>query len=69
MGMFNPRTNDGFYELGLSALRGLGERIEEEGVGRIGGGEKEEREKEMMVGWREERDEKGKVVWVEESAI
>ncbi len=66
MGMFNPRTDDGFYDLGLEVVRGLGERIEEEGVGRLGGEVDKGWEKGMMVGWREEKDEKGKMVWVEE---
>lgn len=65
MGMFSPKTNDGFYDLGLAVVRGLGERIEEEGVGRIGG-DGEKWEEGLMVGWREEKDEKGEVVWVEE---
>nr|XP_019046057.1 hypothetical protein I302_04797 [Kwoniella bestiolae CBS 10118]OCF24987.1 hypothetical protein I302_04797 [Kwoniella bestiolae CBS 10118] len=34
MGMFNPKTNDGFYDLGLEVVRVIGEKIEEEGVGR-----------------------------------
>ena len=33
MGMFNARTNDGFYDLGLAVIRGIGQRVEEEGVG------------------------------------
>ena len=63
MGMFNPRTNDGFYDLGLAVVRSLGEKIEEEGVGRIDG---EKWEEGMMLGWREEKDEEGKMIWVEE---
>lgn len=38
MGMFNPKTNDGFYDLGLAVVRGIGERIEEEGVRKVGEG-------------------------------
>lgn len=71
MGMFNPKTNDGFYELGLEVVHVIGERIEEEGVGRAshggngmgdrfsvdGGDEKE--------GWREEKDSQGRIIWVE----
>lgn len=34
MGMFNPKTNDGFYDLGLAVVKEIGERIESEGVGR-----------------------------------
>ena len=34
MGMFAPKTNDGFYDLGLAVARQIGERIEQEGVGR-----------------------------------
>ena len=66
MGMFNPRTNDGFYDLGLTVVQGLGERIEEEGVGRIGGDAKEWEKGKMMRGWKEETDDKGNLVWVEE---
>lgn len=68
MGMFNPKTNDGFYELGLEVVHVIGERIEEEGVGRargvgVGGGEKFGMgEKE---GWREEKDSQGRIIWVE----
>jgi hypothetical protein len=67
VGMFAPKTNDGFYDLGLAVAQQIGERIEEEGVGRS-----------LMVldqdfasqdiekdGWREEKDEKGRSVWVE----
>ena len=71
MGMFNPKTNDGFYELGLEVVHVIGERIEEEGVGRAtskcdGGAEKfsagNEGEKD---GWREEKDSQGRIIWVE----
>lgn len=62
MGMFNPKTNDGFYELGLVVVRAIAERIEKEGVGKVGG---EAEEKKMIQGWREEKQ-GGKVVWVEE---
>jgi hypothetical protein len=63
MNMFSPKNNDGFYELGLAVVRGLGERIEEEGVrvegqtGRDameekveGEGEMERREQEQAQG-------------------
>ena len=64
MGMFNPRTNDGFYDLGLEVVREIGERVEEEGVSKVGG--EKGSEKHLGDGWREERDGEGKVVWVEE---
>lgn len=32
MYMFNPKTNDGFYDLGLNVVNVIGERVEEEGV-------------------------------------
>lgn len=62
MGMFNAKTNDGFYELGLQVVRALAERIEREGVGRVGG---EVEERKAVEGWREEKQGE-KVVWVEE---
>ena len=73
MGMFNPKTNDGFYDLGLAVVRCIGERIEEEGVGKVGevpldGMGDEEAEKggvDGMEGWKEETQ-GGKVVWVEQ---
>lgn len=34
MGMFNPRSNDGFYDLGLAVASRIAERIESEGVRR-----------------------------------
>ncbi|KLT40835.1 hypothetical protein CC85DRAFT_329607 [Cutaneotrichosporon oleaginosum] len=37
MGMFNPRNNDGFYDLGLATVRIIAERLEEEGIHRAGG--------------------------------
>ena len=60
MGMFNPRTNDGFYDLGLAVVRLLAERIEKEGVGKSG-----EATVGAMEGWREEKM-GDKTVWVEE---
>nr|XP_031859184.1 uncharacterized protein CI109_005380 [Kwoniella shandongensis]KAA5526256.1 hypothetical protein CI109_005380 [Kwoniella shandongensis] len=64
MGMFNPKTNDGFYDLGLDVVREIGERIEEEGVGRAAGVEEKMDEGDDDV-WRVEKDEKGNEVWVE----
>lgn len=60
MGMFNPRTNDGFYDLGLAVVSGLAERIEEEGVGRIGGVGFTREQKTMS--WKEDKDEKESIV-------
>lgn len=37
MGMFNPRSNDGFYDLGLATVRIIAARLEEEGIQRAGG--------------------------------
>ncbi|GMK54501.1 hypothetical protein CspeluHIS016_0110870 [Cutaneotrichosporon spelunceum] len=37
MGMFNPRHNDGFYDLGLATVRVIAARLEEEGIRRAGG--------------------------------
>lgn len=72
MGMFNPKTNDGFYELGLEVVHRIGERIESEGVGRRpGAGNVEDGAVEKfsmgneVEGWREETDSKGRVIWVE----
>ncbi|ODN79712.1 hypothetical protein L202_03636 [Cryptococcus amylolentus CBS 6039] len=78
MGMFNPKTNDGFYDLGLAVVKEIGERIEREGVGRkegiveeeLGAGEEREatgekdNQKDEGI-WRVEKDENGKEVWVE----
>lgn len=36
MYMFNGKTNDGFYDMGLAVVKGIGERVEEEGVVRGG---------------------------------
>lgn len=77
MGMFNPKTNDGFYDLGLAVVPCIGERVAEEGVGRVGevtldGMEAEDEQDgggkggvSGMVGWKEEKQ-AGKVVWVEQ---
>jgi hypothetical protein len=67
MGMFAPKTNDGFYDLGLAVAQQIGERIEQEGVGRSltvidHDFSKDDTEKD---GWREEKDEQGRSVWVE----
>lgn len=37
MGMFNPRQNDGFYDLGLATVRIIAARLEDEGIRRAGG--------------------------------
>lgn len=53
MGMFNPRTNDGFYDLGLSVAALVARRIEAEGIRRNNaeaGFETPVREKENMLG-------------------
>ena len=65
--MFAPKTNDGFYDLGLAVAQQIGERIEEEGVGRSltvmdQDFAAQDIEKD---GWREEKDEKGRSIWVE----
>lgn len=67
MGMFNPKTNDGFYELGLEVVHRIGERIEEEGVGRstslvLGKFSSAQNEE---GGWKEEKDSQGRIIWVE----
>jgi hypothetical protein len=67
MGMFAPKTNDGFYDLGLAVAQQIGERIEEEGVGRsltVMDEDFAARDIEKD-GWVEEKDEKGRSVWVE----
>lgn len=81
MGMFAPKTNDGFYDLGLAVAQQIGERLEREGVGRATGSVLQEfdltgdsdhemevdqlSEKEEKEGWREEKDSRGRSVWVE----
>ncbi|OXG36566.1 hypothetical protein C367_00093 [Cryptococcus neoformans Ze90-1] len=64
MGMFNPKTNDGFYDLGLAVVKEIGERIESEGVGRKEGVEERMNEDGEGV-WRIEKDKDGKEIWVE----
>ncbi|WVQ82449.1 hypothetical protein IAT38_004577 [Cryptococcus sp. DSM 104549] len=64
MGMFNPKTNDGFYDLGLAVVRAIGERIEEEGVGRLASVH-EVGDDDAASAWKMETDEKGNEVWVE----
>lgn len=74
MGMFNPKTNDGFYELGLAVVHRIAERIEREGVGRKAG-EGPDNEKfsagavtvggDSGEGWKEEKDSQGRTIWVE----
>ncbi|WWC89547.1 uncharacterized protein L201_004471 [Kwoniella dendrophila CBS 6074] len=78
MGMFNPKTNDGFYDLGLEVVRVIGEKIEEEGVGRseVKGldevladldtaEEQNVRDKRSNGDWGVEKDDLGNEVWVE----
>ncbi|WWC61647.1 uncharacterized protein I303_104231 [Kwoniella dejecticola CBS 10117] len=81
MGMFNPKTNDGFYDLGLEVVRVIGEKIEEEGVGRsdvkgldevLAELDELEEQKESSTeqaksraDWGVEKDEFGNEVWVE----
>jgi len=67
MGMFAPKTNDGFYDLGLAVAQQIGERIEEEGVGRsLTVMDQDFAARDMEKdGWREEKDEKGRSIWVE----
>jgi hypothetical protein len=68
MGMFNAKTNDGFYELGLVVANAIAGRIESEGVARgqtMDDDEDEVRELKARDGWREEKRD-GKTVWVEE---
>lgn len=52
MGMFNPRTNDGFYDLGLAVVRKIADRVEEEGV-RAGSITADE-EKQLLVAEEED---------------
>ena len=72
--MFDPKTNDGFYELGLEVVHDIGERIEEEGIGRARNGDGSGMGDRFSVGvvdgdekdgWREEKDSQGRVIWVE----
>lgn len=66
MGMFNPKTNDGFYELGLEVVHRIGERIEQEGVGRTSViQEKFSGPVQDVDAWKEEKDSEGRTVWVE----
>jgi hypothetical protein len=76
MGMFAPKTNDGFYDLGLAVAQQIGERLEREGVGRAthsvlqefdltGDSDQEVEMKSEKEGWREEKDSRGRSVWVE----
>lgn len=64
MGMFNPVTNDGFYDLGLEVAASIAARLEQDGVRRgtegHGGEEVEEKERGAeerggLEGWREEK--------------
>lgn len=77
MGMFAPKTNDGFYDLGLTVAQQIGERLEREGVGRASKSARQEFDLTMEpdqeegppekegAGWKEEKDSKGRSVWVE----
>ncbi|WRT66132.1 uncharacterized protein IL334_003085 [Kwoniella shivajii] len=79
MGMFNPKTNDGFYDLGLEVVKVIGERIEEEGVGRseVKGLDEvlaeldaleppsEQEGRSKKGDWGVEKDDAGHEVWVE----
>lgn len=60
MNMFSPKTNDGFYDLGLAVVRGVAERIEEEGIRAEGTAEKEGMEREVEGEGEMERREKEK---------
>ena len=72
MYMFNAKTNDGFYDLGLEVTRGIAERIEEEGVGRgwmnpdPAEGFEPPDKTASKEGWKQEVDKEGNLVWVEE---
>ena len=67
MGMFAPKTNDGFYDLGLAVAQQIGERIEQEGVGRSLALTDHDFSEDQFEkdGWREEKDAQGRSVWVE----
>lgn len=77
MNMFNSKSNDGFYELGLAVVRGIAERIEEEGVAANGkdtgdrfdleGHTDDEKAQEVQEAgaWRQEKDAQGRDVLVE----
>ncbi|OCF42781.1 hypothetical protein I317_03383 [Kwoniella heveanensis CBS 569] len=70
MGMFNPKTNDGFYDLGLEVVKVIGERIEEEGVGRSDLADLDQEELFDLTDkeegkWKVEKDAEGHEVWVE----
>lgn len=65
MGMFGAKGNDGFYDLGLEVVRLLGERLEEEGVGRGVAPLLLDGNDGVKAGWREEKEGE-RVVWVEE---
>ena len=62
MYMFNAKHNDGFYDMGLAVMKAIGERIEQEGIGRSS---LVDPEKEVRRDWKEEQDVKGRTVWVE----
>ena len=67
MGMFAPKTNDGFYDLGLAVAQQIGERIEQEGVGKSLAVTDHDfsRDQSEKDGWKEEKDAQGRSVWVE----
>jgi hypothetical protein len=58
MNMFSPKSNDGFYDLGLAVVRGVAERIEEEGIRAEGTADKEGMEREVEGEGDMERREK-----------
>jgi hypothetical protein len=58
MYMFNGKTNDGFYDMGLAVVGGIAERIEEEGVLRGGASDEFALDKKGGEGMDVDMDEK-----------
>lgn len=58
MYMFNGKTNDGFYDMGLAVVGGIAERIEEEGVIRGGPSDEFELDEKAESGVDVDLDEK-----------